>query len=923
MNKRLINILFFLLIIPSLYASDTLSLAGNWRIVLDGNYREVRDRTGITQEWFKRELPTNSDVERLNRIYFKNRPFEVSDWILLPGTTDEAGIGGKLEYSSEFTTGLERLRTYDDAFWVQRKIHIPASWEGRRVTLFLERLLGESRAYWDGELVGKDYGYAYPHMIELDQAVKPGEHLLTLLINKNDYRYAQTGHHVINQNGCSWNGILGRMELISQRQEGYINSVQIYPDLGKKGIEVKMTVNGTNVQNIRFAVRPKGSGDFKKLSEKQLKGNTGDYFLEIPAPLALWNEFTPNLYELKSELVLSNGEIADVKTITFGMREIATKEGLITINGQKVFMRGTLECGTSPITGYPSMEKEEWLRIMNVCKSYGLNHIRFHTWCPPEAAFEAADEIGIYLQPELAGRPYTEIDRVLETYGNHPSFCMLSLNNEAFSHNAETREILQKAQAMDSRHLYSCTSHPASKDCVDDFYVSAGGANGKRIVGINHGGGNVVSTTRFNLFAPETASNYSTDIEGLNAPVISHEVGQWAMFPMLDEIGKYTGVLRNVNYERIKEEITAKGMLGQAKDFADASGKFSSVLYKEEIESALRTSNLAGFQLLDIHDFQGQYISLVGILNTFWESKGLVSAEKHSEYCNTVAPLALLPKRIWKTGETFEAGIQVANYGAGSLKSEVQWSLTDQRGNVLRKGKLPSRTINQGGLTDYGTIRFSCEGIKKAEQAVFKVLLPGSAIQNEWDIWIYPSVMDNKKEVTVIHGMSDRVFDALQQGQNVLLIPSPEDMKDHREPCFTTIFWNSFHKWPQKAHTMGILVDPEHPLFTHFPTDSHSNWQWWDICMNARAMKMNNFPVPFHPLIQVIDSHIINDKLAYMWECKAGKGKLIVCSVDFTTDMDNRPASGQLKYALMEYMNSDRFNPEVTLEFNTIRNILQ
>lgn len=910
---------------------SSISLSGKWRIVLDGNYKDWPNKRGIEQEWYKTILPSNQSVAFLNKIYFKNAAFSVSDSIQLPGSTDEAKIGIPLSWSSQFTQGLERTYTYDGAFWIQKKVSIPADWEGKQVTLFMERLLGSSKVYWDGQFVGKDSGYAYPHQITISGNIQPGEHVVTILVNKDETHYAHGGHHVYSANGASWNGIVGRIELLATNTQAHITNTWIYPDVKKGKIDLKLILHNKTLKSgiVNIYIKKQEEKSYKLL-KKVLLTDSLFMSLPLPKPIALWNEFTPNLYEVKTDLII-DGLVLDTKTVSFGMRQIGTNDGQITINGEKVMMRGTLDCGSYPINGYPDMKKDEWLRVMKIVKQYGLNHIRFHTWCPPNAAFEAADEIGVYLQAELPGMPYTEVTRILDTYGNHPSFCMLSLNNER-SHDDATRMIVSMCQKKDSRHLYTCTSHPIKPDCIDDFYVSAWGNRKidswpgyERIVGITWGGGDVVHASRFNIAAPETTFNYSQELKNINAPVISHEIGQWAMFPRLDEIAKYKGVLRNTNYERIKNALAMNGMAQQAKDLADASGKFSALLYKEEIESALRTPNFGGFQLLDLHDFQGQYISIVGILDGFWDSKGLVTPEKHRQYCNAIAPLLKVQKRVWLNNESFVAGLDIANYSINDLKNIAPvWQLLNDNATILKSGNFNKKDILKGKLTSFENITLPLNEIKKATKLTLKIFIPNTSVENNWDIWVYPFDANiTLGEAHIVQSSNIKVAeDLLSQGKKVLLQVDTNSLQSYRPVCFTTIFWNSIHKWPQAAHTMGILCNPKHAVFNDFPTDMHSNWQWWDVTMNAYAMTMNALPHNISPLIQVVDSYITNDKLAYLWECNVGNGKLMVCSINLQDSLENRPASRQLKISLLNYMNSSAFRPQIQVPFSEIEKLI-
>lgn len=939
MKKRLYAALALVLIILSLsmsaFAQHTMALNGKWRIALDGNFKDWPNKTGESLFWYQDTLPSNNSISLLNQIYFKNGDFEVHDSIHLPGSTDEAGIGLRLQPSKIFTPGLERKYSYNGAFWVQREVDIPANWKGKSVVLFLERTLGASKVFWDDHLAGADYGYAHPHVIKIDTAINPGTHRLTILINKDDNRYEQTGHQVTNGNGTSWNGIVGRIELQAHHPDGFFQNIQVYTNPSSASISLRIPVVAPKpgvAKTIRLSVLSPDSAQSTPSQELIATDDTTFVTMALNKPVLLWNEFQPHLYKVKCQL-FQNDELIDEQVVTFGMRSMAAEDGYITINGKRTILRGTLECGSFPLTGYPAMSEDEWKKIFATIKAFGLNHVRFHTWCPPEAAFLAADQVGLYLQPELCGRPYAELERVLITYGNHPSFCMLSLNNEAFSHNTATESILMSAKNADPRHLYTCTSHPFGNDAADDFYVSAWGSEKqeewpfhKKIVGITWGGGDVVSSCRFNTRMPETMSDFSNEIASVRAPVVGHEMGQWAMFPTLSEIDAYQhGVLQNTNYERIRDAISRRGLGEKARDMAFASGKFSALLYKEEIESVLRTPGYAGFQLLGLNDFQGQYISIVGMLDDMWQSKGLVSAGEHSQYCNAVVPLLRMEKRVWMSNETFTATVDVSNVSAEVLENaRIEWVLKDEKEAVLYKGSLRGIHIPDTGLTHVGTLSQQLHRIKEATKLTVQVSISETDYVNSWDIWVYPARLPelDRRVIHTTHSASEATA-WLKDGKKVLYLVDSGNASKLRAACFSTIFWNSIHKWPQKAHTMGVMCAPNHPVFRDFPTEGYSNWQWWDIAMNAQAMVMNDLPPDLDPLIGVVDSYIVNDKLAYLWEAKVGEGKLIVSSINFDEDMTFRPASRQLYYSLIRYMKSPDFNPHTNFSIDNIAHLLQ
>jgi hypothetical protein len=378
----------------------------------------------------------------------------------------------------------------------------------------------------------------------------------------------------------------------------------------------------------------------------------------------LWDEFNPNVYQLN--LSLESGKETNQTTVDFGLREFKVDGTRFTINGRPVFLRGTLECAIFPLTGYPPTKTDYWKKIYTAVKDHGLNHIRFHSWCPPEAAYTLADSMGIYLQVEASSWPnqstelgsglpidqyiWDESKRIIDTYGNHPSFVLMASGNEPGGSKRDQflSEFVQYWKETDSRRLYTSGSGwPIIPE--NDYHVTH---RETRIQGWGEELNSVINSE-----PPKTTYDWSDKVRREGMPIISHEIGQWCVYPNFKEIEKYTGVLKAKNFEIFRESLKAHHMGHLADSFMLASGKLQALCYKADIEAALRTPEFGGFQLLDLHDFPGQGTALVGVLDPFWEEKGYISPEEYRRFCNTTVPLARLEKRIFVEGETMTANI--------------------------------------------------------------------------------------------------------------------------------------------------------------------------------------------------------------------------------------------------------------------------
>jgi hypothetical protein len=700
-----------------------------------------------------------------------------------------------------------------------------------------------------------------------------------------------------------------------------IKQLTVTPDIEAKKIQVKV-----NIINRDAAYSGKGelllsvtSKNGKKAYPAKISSvdiSEAELFFDaeyaMGEDIQLWSEFSPELYVLKAELQIEKTK--SVRSVDFGMRKIARNGSILTINDQPLFLRGTLECNIFPLTGYPPMTKDGWKKVMSTAGEWGLNHLRFHSWCPPEAAFEVADEMGFYLQIELpvwtltiGNDPstidflYAEAQRIINEYGNHPSFCFWSLGNELQGDMTVLSKLLDHLKMKDKRHLYTTTSFTFEKghgdfpEANDDYFVTQWTKKGwVRGQGV------------FNSEYPAFDKDYTSAVEGIPVPLITHEIGQYAVYPNLSEISKYSGVLNPLNLKSIKMDLERKGLLEKANTYTLASGKFAAVLYKEEIERALKTAGISGFQLLDLHDFPGQGTAHVGLLDAFWDNKGCMDAKKFRQFCAPVVPLIRFPKATYINNETFTAKIDISNYSSNALNIQtLEWTISDVQGKNIA-GETLKVDIKQGYNSNTGKIETVLSNINKASKLTVKVAIKNSDYENCWNIWVYPEKQTIDPGNVIITRSADEALRLLENGKTVLLNPDWKQMNG-LEGKFVPVFWSPVH-FPKQAGSMGILCDPKHPALKFFPTDIHSDWQWWDLNIHSTTFITDSI-IGGNPIVEVIDNFANNRKLAMIYEGSIGAGKLLIAGCDLSTDMENRPVAKQMLISLLNYMNSAAFAP--------------
>jgi hypothetical protein len=900
MIKRFLATILVLVPALSALAEGPISLAGKWQFELDPG------DAGLTARWYARDL---------------------QDHVNLPGALQNQGFGDDITPETRWTGAanvelytqgaqyaeyrrpgnvkipfsLQPDKHYVGVAWYRREIVVPPQWEAKRIVLTLERPHWETQVWLDDRLVGTNNSLATPHIYDLGTGVKPGRHTLTIRVdNRVHVDIGEWSHSVSDHTQGNWNGVVGRLELAATNPV-WIDDVQVYPNFREKSARLHVTIGnrtgkaGAGTLVVNHTARPVNWG---------AEGGALDVEFVLPAKARAWDEFDPALQTVK--VAIYSDSLLDRRNVTFGLREISTSGTQFRLNDRDVFFRGTLECCIFPLTGYPPTDVPAWKRIIRICKEHGLNHIRFHSWCPPEAAFVAADELGFYYQVECGvwtnpGEKketgdwiYAESELIVRAYGNHPSFVLLTHGNEPHGKNRE--EFLAGWvnfwKARDPRRLVtSGSAYPQIPENQYHVHYPCRGPHGW------------------------LGNDYRKDVAQFNVPVIVHEMGQWCVYPNFDEIRKYTGPLKPRNFEIFHDSLERHGMLDQWRSFLLASGKLQALCYKEEIEAALRTPGIGGFQLLDLHDFPGQGTALVGVLDPFWDSKGYISPAEYRRFCNSTVPLARFKQRVFTNAETLVTEVEAAHYGPAPLRGAVtSWKVVTKGGKAMARGTFATGTLPLGNGTVLGRIEVPLSSISSPTACKLVVRIDPGGFENDWGFWVYPARVGSGDPagVHLATSLDSTVLTELAEGRDVLFVPSGLPRRLPRLGM-DPIFWNRYMFNTQGRQTLGILCDPTHPALASFPTDYFQDWQWKDIVDTARAMDLSGMPGALRPVVQVIDDWNTNRKLGLVWECRVGKGRLLVCSADLMNGLEKRPAARQLRSSLLTYMEGKRFNPVVSV----------
>lgn len=876
----------------------------------------------------------------------------------VPGTLDESGIGypdagtapvhpdeslGGAEEKPQdapIATRFTRKHTWEGSARIARTVPLPAR-EGKRLFLEVERARC-LRLFADGAELPpyEEPTLSTPHVFELT-GVCAGEHELAFL---SDNSYPGLPHDDIvyssaatDETQTNWNGLLGYVRL-REEEPVFVSRLRVYPQ--GKTLTVKAEIDAAGPYEGTLTLISDALGESAQRQIRVEPGRTELIFARLPlAPdVPLWDEEDGKLCVMTASLS-GYGE----KTVSFGVRDFGSIGGRLALNGRAIFLRSEANCAVFPETGYPPMTEEEWLGILRVYRSYGVNCVRFHSHCPPEAAFAAADRMGMLMQPELShwnprdaflsaesfSYYRAELRQLLLTLANHPSFVMLTFGNELHTSEEGHRrmdELLDLARAIDPTRLYARGSneHYGAIGCGEkgDFYTSQKYYEHDlraSFAGFPETPGGIQGY--LNHQYPNAKTDYSPAMravrERYGKPVFSFEVGQYEVLPDFRELAKFRGVTDPANYRLIRDRVRERGFDRDWERRVEATGELSRLCYREEVEAAMRTRELSGISLLGLQDFPGQGTALVGMLDSHLTPKPYPFArpEAFRAFFRSRLPLVKLERYTYEVGETLTAEVEIANYGREPVGGVLSYSLTG--GGRAVSGAVGEVFCPCGANTSAGTLSIPLEGYEKA--AALRLTVRVGGVETSYPVWVYPRVSPVCPErVHETKRLDGAALAVLQSGGCVYLSPdsTKESLPRSIQAQFSTDFW-SVGTFPAQEGGMGQLIDEKHPLFEEFPTSFHTDWQWWPMAVRRAVI----LPRRMRCIVEELDSYATLRPMAQLLECRCGGGRLLLSSLGLH-QLQQYPEARALQSSIYRYLASPAFDPHQELTVEEVRELV-
>ncbi|MBE5916451.1 MAG: hypothetical protein E7273_06350 [Pseudobutyrivibrio ruminis] len=876
--------------------------------------------------------------------------------LLLPGSLDEnqigykdignnqwhpdAGLGNATEQfdaNAPIATRFTRKYTYEGIAEITKKINIKKC-DDKRYFVYIERAR-ELSLKVNGKYaeVFEEGTISTPWVFEITHIVKNGQNIFTFESDnsyktwpKKDILFSSAA---TDETQTNWNGLLGRLEII-EKNDTFIKHVLIHKINNKYEIEAIIDGPSKNECTIKFY------GDY--VNEHHIKD-------DIP----LWDIYEGKLSKIKCELY-KDGNLIDYTEVEYGIRKFASIDGQLALNDRKIFLRGETNSAVYPETGYLPMTVDEWIAIFQKYISYGVNFVRFHSHCPPEAAFTAADRLGIMLQPELSNwnpkdafstsesKTYYEIElkKILEFYNRHPSFVMFSLGNELWAdksgHNF-MEYLLNSAREIDNSRMYTNASNAhygnIGCDLGSDFYEA------QSWYGYSFRGTSAGEPTEYNGYSkdskepipiqgfinnkyPDGKSNYTESINALrkeySKPVVGFETGQYEMLPDFDELEDFRGISEPNNYRIIRQRAVDNGLIKDWKKYVEATGELALLAYKEEVEAALRTPGFSGTLLLSLQDFPGQGTALVGMMNSHLKVKpySFADPKRFAAFFKAQHIMLLLDKYTYYAGEDLIADLQIANYGKNTVGKRTNVRLYDTQENVIKEVSVNINEVKVGETKIVGRIQLELPKSGMNKKYILKIT--SGKLENEYPIWCYERSAEKKGDVYFTTELDSKTLGVLKKGGKVFLEPvlDKKHLPNSIGTQFTTDFW-SVGTFSRQEGGMGQLIDNKHPVFKDFPTEFHTNWQWFKMAVSRAVI----LPAHIKPIITEIDSYAYMRHMAQLFELNYCGGKIMISTMGLNQNKEY-PEVQALLNSIYNYMNSIDFNPRQTITEHEMQEII-
>ncbi len=833
---------------------EWVSLDGEWEIAMDPGL------AGIADGWAD---PANALPEATTAT--------------VPGCWAADGLGG--EGPSLLTTPEQlptRLRgSYVGPAWYRKSVRVPAGWRGKRVWLKIGGVNSQGWFFANGEFLGHIHSYCGACKFEITDLVEPGKPLMIAALVRNDVPSRKGLSNWLHRFG----GLYRSVEL-EATPAVYIDDVYAVPEFDRRSVSLRVSVDGTTDGAVlRANIR---TTDGERAGEALVDAEAEHELTVRLRPFRPWSPTTPSLY-IADVTLEQDGRVIHGWSERFGVRKWEVRGTDLTLNNERFLVRGFGDDYIYPVTLSSSASHEAHRKHLSVAREFGFNYVRHHTHCENPEFFEAADELGIMVQPELpyygphasggpdVSMPEADLRELYEHYRRYTSFSTYCTGNEGHIGSPLDAELYQLAKALDPTRLMLHQDGGHSSPENSDYAVPFGDLR------LHHRG--QVDTSR---------------------PAVLHEYQNLAT-PIDPYLAKrYSGAV--VAPRPMESYLADLEQSGLSREWGDACLQAGKELQKQwqkwGIEAARRDAPLDGYiywTLVDVGKPSAQ-----GLFDPFWQPKASTPEFfiRHNGETAVLAELGDDPP-ILGEGGTLNVTWIVSHFGAEPIDARLRWKLV-ANGKPLAKGESGPLHVAPGSVVDAGSDAIVMPRLKSAVKAQLTAQLAGTGIRNSWDVWLFPEVAESENGALFVRKMTVEALDRLAEGGTVVVT----DLSGSG-PGYTPGWWGM-------GAQAGTAIDAGHPLFERFPADTYMTEVFHRLLGQSERLADTSY----RGATPLMVTQGAAGYLAHLLEARAGNGKLLACGLDLT---GGTVESRYLREEICRYVDSPDFRPAGQIDLAATR----
>jgi hypothetical protein len=907
----------------------SIDLSGEWEFKLDPL------DVGRAEKWFEARVPYDRKIRVPGAWNAQGVAFESADQLR---TYEENCLEEQKALNKLGTLGVQReserlYSAYPGPGWYRKGVTIPPGWTGKVPWLIFDGVHREAEVWVNGQPAGAHHYYLIPFRIDLSRHAKAGE-TIKIAVRVDARRRKEVDPLM----GCldtldflyvTWGGLHGRVRL-EATEATRMEDVFVVPQLGAETAEIRLAIQGPNPGRLSVTAGILDASGGSVVSIKQsIAGDATEAALVARIPNAkLWSPKSPHLYTARVQL-LADGVVIDARSVRFGMREFKVAGGKFLLNGKPIFLRGYGDDCIFPNTICPPADKSEFHRRLSLAREYGFNYVRHHSWTPPEEYLEAADELGMMLQPEFPfayrwDLPTTpeakrsalkQWDDIIRLNRNHPSIVAWCMGNELYDSFDLAPEMYRAAKRLDSTRVVidsdGCNFKHKDRETLDFLVVQFGEGNS---IGFQDG-------------------KYSIP-KDVTKPVVAHEMGYFVTLPDLKQLDLFQGGLRPYWLLQARDLAARNGLTASYPDWLASSYRLQVASLKSNQETA-RRSRLSGTSVWLFQDYPN---CAEGVMDMFFRPKG-VRPEEFRKYNAPTVLLLDVPRRSWRSGETVDFNFVVSRFeDEPSDAATLRWELKSGT-ETLASGVQEQLRISADGVQELPALKLDMPSRTRAGQLTLTAELvdANAKTQNSWNLWVFPT----EPPVDASHKVRSSGFDTLGNIYPWAIEHTPNPTPANTDLLVTTRFGQDTSDY-LKAGGRVILLDPEptfavektnfrlsswdgggpsgtildrrHPALREMPSEGWCDLQFYPLIQGSKTILLNALPAKIQPLVRCIDRPTRLADRAYLFEVSVGRGKLLVSGFNFARAIDSKdPAGIFLLDRLVRYALGSEFTPEASL----------